>query len=63
MGKKVIGTIKVFGKKVVTKKEYKNHILVETWEQNDSNDWKELLIHNKIKYSLSSRVEKPHKSS
>ena len=63
MGKKVMGTIKFTGKKAVTKKEYKNYTLIETWEQDDSNDWKELLIHEGIRYSLSSRVEKPYKSS
>jgi hypothetical protein len=58
MKRKISGTIKFLGKKVVTKKELETTTLIETWEQTESYSTKEYFVYNGTKYHLISSVEK-----
>jgi len=57
MERKILGTIKFSGKKVITKKELEITTLVETWEQTESNYCKEFITYKGIKYQLISSIE------
>jgi hypothetical protein len=53
-------TIKFMDKKIITKTQYEDRVLIETWEAypNENDPKKEYITHNNLSYYLKSRKEK-----